>query len=183
MVKNANAVCALKWVIFVALSIALIGGMAGCGGDGTAISVATPKSVADIFEIRVADTPVRMQIAVRDDEMQHGLMERRDMGPNDGMLFVYARPQQMSFWMRNTPTPLDIGFFDQSGKLIEIYPLHPFDETGVRSRSSDLLLALEMNQGWFRENGIKPGAFLDLKAVAEALKERGFQPEKFGIRL
>jgi uncharacterized membrane protein (UPF0127 family) len=182
-VKNANLVSALKWMSAVALSIALIGGTAGCGGDEVAVAVATPKSVADVFEIRVADTRVRMQFAVRDDEMQRGLMERRDLGPTDGMLFVYARPQQMSFWMRNTPTPLDIGFFDPNGTLIEIYALHPFDETGVRSRSSNLLFALEMNQGWYRENGIKPGAHLDLKAVAEALKARGFQPEKFGIRL
>jgi uncharacterized membrane protein (UPF0127 family) len=168
-------------VVFV--SVALIGGMVGCGGDDAAIAASTPKSVADVFEIRVADTPVRMQIAVRDEEMQRGLMGRRDLGRNDGMLFVYARPQQMSFWMRNTPTPLDIGFFDQSGKLLEIYPLHPFDETAVRSRGTELLFALEMNQGWFLENGIKPGARLDLKAVAEGLKARGFQPEKLGIRL
>ena len=140
------------------------------------------KSVADYFEIRVGEKPVRVQIAVRDEEMQRGLMERRDLGVNDGMLFVYDRPQGMSFWMRNTPTPLDIGFFDRSGKLIEIYPLHPFDETGVQSRSDELLIALETNQGWFRENGIKPGQQLDLKAVAAALEARGFKPDRFGIR-
>jgi uncharacterized membrane protein (UPF0127 family) len=89
----------------------------------------------------------------------------------------------MSFWMRNTPTPLDIGFFDRSGKLVEIYPLHPFDETGVQSRSTELLIALETNQGWFRENGIKPGAQLDMKALAAALEARGFKPDRFGIRL
>ena len=140
------------------------------------------KSVADYFEIRVGDKPVRVQIAVREEEMQRGLMDRRDLGANEGMLFVYDRPQSMSFWMRNTPTPLDIGFFDRSGKLIEIYPLHPFDETGVQSRSDELLIALETNQGWFRENGIKPGQQLDLKAVAAALEARGFKPDRFGIR-
>ena len=145
-------------------------------------AVTDRKSVADYFEIRVGEKPVRVQIAVRDEEMQRGLMERRDLGVNDGMLFVYDRPQSMSFWMRNTPTPLDIGFFDRSGKLIEIYPLHPFDETGVQSRSDELLIALEMNQGWFRENGIKPGQQLDLKAVAAALEARGFKPDRFGIR-
>lgn len=140
------------------------------------------KSVADYFEIRVGDKPVRVQIAVREEEMQRGLMDRRDLGANEGMLFVYDRPQSMSFWMRNTPTPLDIGFFDRSGKLLEIYPLHPFDETGVQSRSDELLIALEMNQGWFRESGIKPGQQLDLKAVAVALEARGFKPDRFGIR-
>lgn len=140
------------------------------------------KSVADYFEIRVGDKLVRMQIAVRDEEMQRGLMERRDLGPNDGMLFVYDRPQSMSFWMRNTPTPLDIGFFDRSGKLVEIYPLHPFDETSVQSRSTELLIALETNQGWFRENGVKTGVQLDMKALASALEARGFKPDRFGIR-
>ena len=140
------------------------------------------KSVADYFEIRVGDKPVRVQIAVREEEMQRGLMDRRDLGANEGMLFVYDRPQSMSFWMRNTPTPLDIGFFDRSGKLLEIYPLHPFDETGVQSRSDELLIALETNQGWFRESGIKPGQQLDLKAVAAALEARGFKPDRFGIR-
>jgi uncharacterized membrane protein (UPF0127 family) len=98
------------------------------------------------------------------------------------MLFVYSRPQRMSFWMRNTPTPLDIGFFDQTGKLLEIYPLHPFDETPVSSKSEQLLLALEMNQDWFRENGVKPGAQIDLKAVFAALETRGFKADQFRIQ-
>lgn len=122
-----------------------------------------------------------MQLAVREAEMTQGLMERRDLGRDEGMLFVYARPQRMSFWMRNTPTPLDIGFFDDGGMLEEIYPLHPFDETPVATRSTLLTMALEMNQGWFQANGVKPGAQIDLKAVAEALKARGFAPEKYGL--
>lgn len=124
---------------------------------------------------------VRMQLAVRPAEMQRGLMERRDLGRDDGMIFVYERPQQFQFWMRNTPTPLDIGFFNPEGRLEEIYPLHPFDEKTVTSRSSQLQFALEVNQGWYRENGVKPGAVLDLKALAAALKARGFEPRRFGL--
>ncbi|MBI5691250.1 MAG: DUF192 domain-containing protein [Verrucomicrobia bacterium] len=122
-----------------------------------------------------------MQLAVRPLEMQRGLMERRDLGRDDGMIFIYDRPQAMSFWMRNTPTPLDIGFFRGDGVLAEIYPLHPFDEKSVSSRSTDLQFALEVNQGWYRENGIKPGAKLDLAAVAAALRERGFDPARYGL--
>jgi uncharacterized protein len=122
-----------------------------------------------------------MQLAVRDVEMQRGLMERRDLGPDDGMLFVYQRPQRLQFWMRNTPTPLDIGFFDPGGVLQEIYPLHPYDENSVGSRSSELQFALEVNQGWFRASGIARGARLDMEALAEALKARGFEPRRFGI--
>lgn len=155
--------------------------LAGCR-DEKAAAVAETKSVAEFFEIRVGSKVVRAQVAVTEAEMMRGLMERRDLGRDDGMLFVYARPQQMSYWMRNTPTPLDIGFFDDGGMLEEIYPLLPFDETPVRSRSTLLTLALEMNQGWFRENGIKPGAQIDLKALAAALRARGFEPRKYGMK-
>lgn len=151
---------------------------AGAGGGGRSAPV---KSVLDFFPIKVGERVVRMQLAVRPAEMQRGLMERRDLGRDDGMLFIYDRPQQMSFWMRNTPTPLDIGFFRADGTLAEIYPLHPFDEKAVSSHSTDLQFALEVNQGWYRENGVKPGAKLDLAAVAAALRARGFAPEKSGL--
>ena len=147
----------------------------------TAAATSNPKTGADYFPIKVGDRVARMQLAVRPGEMQRGLMERRDLGPDDGMIFVYEKPQQMSFWMHNTPTPLDIGFFGRSGALEEVYPLHPFDEKTVVSHSRELVFALEMNQGWFRENGVKPGAQLDLKALAAALTERGFEPTKFGL--
>lgn len=108
-------------------------------------------------------------------------MGRSDLGQDEGMLFVYNRPQSLSFWMRNTPTPLDIGFFNTEGGLEEIYPMFPFDETPIPSRSNRLQFALEMSQGWYRDNSIQPGAQLDLKALAEALKARGFEPRRFGL--
>lgn len=144
-------------------------------------TAAANKTAVDFFPIRVGSKVVRMQLAVLQDEMERGLMGRRDLERDEGMLFVYARPQRLSFWMRNTPTPLDIGFFDSSGMLEEIYPMQPFDETPIPSRSTLLLFALEMKQGWYHESGIKPGAQLDLKALAEALKARGFEPQKLGL--
>jgi uncharacterized membrane protein (UPF0127 family) len=152
----------------------------GCDRNGPAPTEPS-KSASHFFDIRVGDRPVRMQIAVEESEMARGLMDRRDLGRDEGMLFIYDRPQRMNFWMRNTPTPLDIGFFNRAGMLEEIYAMHPFDESSVQSRSTTLSFALEMNQGWFRENGIKPGAKLDLEALAAALKARGFEPRRFGL--
>jgi len=140
-----------------------------------------PKPASEFFAISVGDRTLRLQLAVSPNEMMRGLMERRDLKSDEGMLFVYSKPQVMSFWMRNTPLPLDIGFFDASGQLREHYPLYPFDETRVQSRSESLQFALEVNQGWFRENRISRGAMLDLKAVRAALKLRGFDPAKFRI--
>lgn len=173
--KNANPVLAL---VLVAAWAAL----AGCGrGEAVQAAPPAPKGPTEYFPVGLGGRPVRLQLAVRLPEMQRGLMERRDLGTDDGMIFIYEKPQQMSFWMRNTPTPLDIGFFRSDGTLAEVHPLHPFDERPVASGGSDLRFALETNQGWYRANGIRPGAKLDLAAVAAALKERGFDPAKYGL--
>ncbi|HTX66048.1 MAG TPA: DUF192 domain-containing protein, partial [Opitutaceae bacterium] len=83
--------------------------------------------------------------------------------------------------MRNTPLPLDIGYFSPDGELKEIYPMYPFDEITVGSRDRHLLFALEMRQGWYAANGVRPGARLDLAAVKAALQDRGVAPADFGL--
>jgi len=100
------------------------------------------------------------------------------MGDNQGMIFFYDPPKQMSFWMRNTKIALDIGFFTSDGILREVYPMYPMDETSVKSRRNDLLIALEMNLGWFAKNGIKPGDSFNLEMLKNALLKRGVQESK-----
>jgi len=139
------------------------------------------KTVADRFAIAVGDRTVTMQIAVLPAELERGLMQRRDLGPDEGMIFVFAAPQRLGFWMHNTP--LDIGYFSPEGELAEVYPMFPYDERSVSSRGSRLQLALEMNQGWFSSRGVRPGAKLDLRALGAALRARGFDPRKLGLKI
>ncbi len=138
------------------------------------------KTVEDRFPIKVGGQVVEMQLAILPAESQRGLMFRQTMGTEEGMIFLFDRPQQMSFWMRNTELPLDIGYFDADGKLKEVYPMYPHDERPVESLGIRRF-ALEMNQGWYRKNGLKPGDTIDLAALAEAVRSRGMQPERFGI--
>ena len=168
----------------VLAGLLLVFGSAGCGGGGHAAPAApvSPKTVADRFDVGVGGRTVRMQLAVSEPEMEHGLMERRDLGRDEGMIFVYDSPRQMTFWMRNTPTPLDIGYFTAQGELAEIYPMFPFDDRTIASRSSAIQFALEMNQGWYSASNLRTGARLDLKALAAALAARGFDPKKFGLQ-
>lgn len=163
--------------VFVAAAFVML---TACGGDEAKKSAA-PKTAEDYFPIRVGDQIARMQVAALPNEMQQGLMRRKTMGANEGMVFVFMSPQQMGFWMRNTTLPLDIGYFDATGELKEIYPMYPLDERSVTSRSHSIQFCLEMNQGWYQQNGVKPGAKLDLKALAEALRVRGLSPEKAGL--
>ncbi len=180
--KKANQL----WLLLVLAATAT----GGCGGEGSTAGrapgkpAAAPaaKTVADYFSVTVGGRTVRLQFAVTTPEMERGLMERTQLGPDEGMLFVYPQPQAMSFWMHDTPTPLDLGYFGPDGILREVYPLYPFDERTVSSRSHALQFALEMNQGWYSAHGVRPGAALDLAAVRAALAARGFAPERFGLR-
>lgn len=160
--------------VFVALTLL---GLAGCdrGGEGAA----RPAAVAAVppdhrFTIDVGGQPVRMRLAVLEHERNRGLMHVPSMPEDEGMLFVFPQPQRMSFYMRNTLIPLDIGYFTADGVLQEIYPMYPGIEDGVLSGSSSIQLALEMNQGWYIRHGVRPGAKIDLAAVRTALEQRGF---------
>jgi uncharacterized protein len=177
----------LTRVLITASVLAVFSGCAKADNDAaTATTVATGKAMMGVdawFPLTVGGKAVRVQVVVTMDEQQRGLMGRRDLGADDGMVFIYPVSQQMNFWMKNTPTALDIGFFTAEGVLGEVYPMYPYDETPVKSAGSDYTLALEMNQGWFEKNGVKPGAKLDHAQLAAALRARGFKPERYAVNV
>ena len=134
-----------------------------------------------MFPVSLGDRTIHVELAVTQEETSRGLMFRESLEEDSGMLFVFRNPRRMSFYMRNTPLPLDIGYFSAAGILREVYALHPFDENIVPSQSARIQFALEMEQGWFSANGIRRGAQLDLEDVVGALRARGFAPEEFGL--
>ncbi len=137
-----------------------------------------PAPISQLFEINLGETSPQLQIALTQKEMSRGLMFRESMPENEGMLFYFNPPKQMGFWMRNTKIPLDIGFFDTNGVLKEVYHMYPMDERSVESRSNQLIIAIEMNKGWYAKNGVKPGAKLDLEKLRKAFEARGIEPRK-----
>jgi len=80
--------------------------------------------------------------------------------------------------MRNTKIPLDIAYITSDGIVREIYPMYPMDERSVKSRRSDILMALEMNQGWFAKNEVRPGDAINLETLKLALLQRGIQENR-----
>ena len=135
----------------------------------TSITTAAPPAA---FPLRVGHQLLWVEIAATREQRSRGLMFRSALDQDAGMLFVFPRPRQMSFWMRNTAIPLDIGFFDKAGRLREIHELQPFEEKPVVSRSDELRFALEVNRGWFSAHGVEPGARLDMEARADILAGR-----------
>ena len=113
---------------------------------------------------------LQLQLALKPAEQQKGLMYRESLDNDHGMLFLFDRPDKRVFWMRNTSIPLDIGYFDSSGQLLEVHKLFPYDETVVNSRSREVLIAVETNRGWYAANGIQVGDRIDMSSLAFALE-------------
>ena len=117
------------------------------------------------FSLSIEDNDFFVQIAVTPEEHSQGLMFRNSLDRDHGMLFAFNYPKRMSFWMKNVPIPLDIGYFDSNGRLIEIHSLYPYDEKPVFSKSQTIQYALEMNEGWYHRNEIKTGSYINLEKV------------------
>ena len=128
------------------------------------------------FDIGVGGRTVQARVTCTDEERQNGLMHVESMPEHEGMLFLARRPIKHGFWMKNTLIPLDIGYFTGDGVLREVHPMYPRNLDRVESRRDDIRYALEMNQGWFRSNGVGPGDRLDLEAVSRAIRSRGYDP-------
>jgi uncharacterized membrane protein (UPF0127 family) len=88
-----------------------------------------------------------------------GLMYRRSLGANEGMLFVFPDVSVHCMWMKNTFLPLSVAFIDAEGTIVSIHDMQPLTETS-HCAARPARFALEMNQGWFAQKGIKPGARL-----------------------
>jgi hypothetical protein len=99
---------------------------------------------------------VHAEVALTPEQRQKGLMYRRDLASNDGMLFVFEEPMPQCFWMKNTPAPLTIAFLADDGSIVNLADMKPFDESSHCS-AKPVRYVLEMNQGWFAKRGLKPG--------------------------
>jgi uncharacterized membrane protein (UPF0127 family) len=100
------------------------------------------------------------EIARQQVEVNTGMMHRKQMGENDGMLFVMPYPHRTSFYMRNTLVPLSAAYIDPEGTIVEIHDLKPLDETPVEAQSDKIQYVLETPQGWFKKNNIGPGTLI-----------------------
>ena len=127
------------------------------------VPVPTTGSTAasPLVDFHIGKATLHAEIAATNEERERGLMFRRSMGDNNGMLFLMPGIAPATFWMKNTLIPLSVAFIDKDGVILEIHDMQPLDETITRSDSHEVAYALEANQHWFSLNGIKPGDRID----------------------
>ncbi|MEO5733836.1 MAG: DUF192 domain-containing protein [Rubrivivax sp.] len=132
----------------------------------TAMLLAAPAWCQTAPQPRLETVPIsagmhliQAELAVTPDQQATGMMLRRQMGTNEGMLFVERSPGVRCFWMRNTLLPLTIAFIADDGTIVNLADMEPQSEASHCS-AKPVRYALEMNQGWFDKHGIKAGTRL-----------------------
>ena len=105
---------------------------------------------------------IHAMLAQTPEERSTGLMFRKEMGNNEGMLFVFDQAATQCFWMKNTFLPLSTAFVRDDGSIVNIEDMKP-QTTDSHCSKEPVRFVLEMNQGWFAKKGLKPGSKLSGK--------------------
>jgi hypothetical protein len=102
---------------------------------------------------------IRAEVAADFAARAQGLMHRKSLAANAGMLFVFDEEGMHCMWMKNTLIPLSVAFLDGRGTILNIADMEPHSEAS-HCAARPARYALEMNRGWFAARGIKPGTRL-----------------------
>ncbi len=106
--------------------------------------------------VRVGSHPLKVEIARTEPQRMQGLMDRKSLGREDGMLFIFDSPEYQSMWMKNTLIPLSVAFIDSKGEILNILDMEP-ETLDTHMAAGPALYAIETNKGWFAERKIKAG--------------------------
>ena len=124
-----------------------IGGMAACQAQPQ-VSIITKQSREVAFTVEIADTPKKREM---------GLQYRRDLEQDHGMIFLFPKEEQLSFWMKNTPIPLDMIFISAEQKIVGIVENTVPFSLESRSVTGKSQFVLEITGGLSRRYGFQPG--------------------------
>ena len=164
--------------ITVLLAVALL---AGCQKSA---DVAPPPSVDDLLpkqaqpklqtmKIYLGAETLDAELALNDQERMTGMMFRTNILETDAMLFVFPRPFQAKFWMKNCPESLSAAYIGPDGVIEEIHHLEKNDTNAVVAATDNLQYVLEVKDGWFTRHNINPGTVI--RTEKGSLQETFFQ--------
>lgn len=149
----------LRWCV----AVLIVGSLIGCQSEadqptlsGAPTDVSFRKDGTLTF-VRPDGTPIRtidIEIADTDSAVARGLMDRRSMGFDKGMLFIFPEANDRGFWMRNTPLPLDIIFVSPDSQVINIAErTKPFSEAVIEPEAPKRFV-VEVRAGFTERFGL-----------------------------
>jgi uncharacterized membrane protein (UPF0127 family) len=128
--------------------------LAACAGVARAQNGPQPK--LETTDLTAGMHLIHAELAVTEAQQATGMMFRRGMGANEGMLFVNEEAGVRCFWMHNTLIPLTIAFIADDGTIVNLADMAPRTDDSHCS-VQPVRYALEMSQGWFAKRGFKAG--------------------------
>jgi len=146
--REPSSASPLRYALLVALAFAVLATLLA----GRALCASAPATM----KLILLRHPFVAEVARTEAERERGLMYRKSLPPDRGMLFIFPAESIEYFWMKNTLIPLDVAFMDSKGTILTIKTMKPLDETPVSSEKP-CKYALEMNAGYFAKIGAKPG--------------------------
>jgi uncharacterized membrane protein (UPF0127 family) len=125
-----------------------------------ALFLASLATFADVTfktsSVKVGSHPLKVEVAADEEQHLQGLMYRKSLGREEGMLFIFDEPAYHSMWMKNTLIPLSVAFIDRNGVILNILDMEP-QTLDSHMAAGPAVYAIETNKGWFAEKKIKPG--------------------------
>jgi uncharacterized membrane protein (UPF0127 family) len=115
-----------------------------------------PQAGLPVVQLTAGMHVVRAEVAADFGSRMQGLMHRKSLAPNAGMLFVFDEASIHCMWMKNTLIPLSVAFVDAAGAITNIADMEPHSEQS-HCASRPAVYALEMERGWFAQRGIRAG--------------------------
>ena len=137
----------------LALGLAMI----ACGGGSGAKEPQNGRQPRVVVESATGAHAVTVEVARTDAERALGLMHRRSLPEDAGMLFVFAESDLHSFWMKNTLIPLDLVFIAEDGRIVGIVERAEPLTTTQRWVDAPSRYVLEVNGGWCAKRQVRVG--------------------------
>jgi len=117
-------------------------------------------STLPVIDLKIGKNLIKAEVASTPSSQQLGLMYRKTMPDENGMLFIFDQKAGHCFWMKNTFLPLSIAFIDDDGKIVNIENMKPQSEES-HCPLKPIRYALEMNIRWFEKRQINPGKIVE----------------------
>lgn len=150
----------MRAAIAASLLVAIFVPACGAAGDAAApTAIITTSAGAVAFDVEIADSQA---------ERERGLMGRTDLADDAGMVFLFDGATTGSFWMKDTPLPLSIAFWDADGRIVGLLDMQPCttDRCPTYNPGVPYVGALEVNLGAFEANGVALGDAVRLDGKA-----------------
>lgn len=143
-------------MIYIKTMLRNLVGCVALAASSLAWAQSGPQPRLDTIDITAGMHLIKAEVAQTGEQQMIGMMFRKEMGANEGMLFSNPDSSQRCFWMRNTLIPLSIAFIDDDGTIVNIADMQPQSDASHCS-AKPVRFALEVRQGWFAKRGIKAG--------------------------